>query len=255
MKVVDADWEVRNLGCKTVEMTVEKQDMQKSSEDVCDVICSAAKQHGAQYLIVKADTRYHELSCALQKQGFYLIEVQAYLRLRKTDAEVALRRFAPLCEGAGFHEASGAEVEMVVREVKKGIFTTDRIAIDPHFGVDIANVRYANWILDETRRGVPLHIVTYHDAPIGFFLRKRIDCKRQHSLLGGLFTAKDVQGFGSALDYASAQDFVNQGMQVMKTGVSMNNPKVVQLHLTYGWIITHADNVFVKHMKEMGTRK
>ena len=248
MKIIDADWEIRNLGCKTVEITVEKADCEKSLDSLCVELEGEICTHEAKYVVVKVDTRYSAVSLRLQHEGYDLIEVQATSRLTRDAAEQALKRFAPFVEGAGYRAASPEDVDMVVREVKKGIFTTDRIALDPQFGIEIANLRYANWILDEVARGTVLYLATYEDTPIGFFINRKKERGCVHGLLTGLFTDDSVQGYGSLLDYASYQEVVDHGMRILEGGISMNNPRVVQIHQAYGQIIMHLTNVFIKHL-------
>lgn len=248
MKIIDADWEVRNLGCKTVEVAIEKNDREKTLDALCAELAQAIRAHEARYVVVKVDTRYSDISLRLQHEDYDLIEVQAINRLMREAAEQALKRFAPFVEGVGYRAAAPEDVDMVVREVKKGIFTTDRIALDPQFGIEIANLRYANWILDEVARGTVLYLATYNDAPIGFFINRKKERGRVQGLLTGLFTDEAVQGFGSLLDYASYQEMLDHGMRVLEGGVSMNNPRVVQIHQAYGQITTRLLNVFIKHL-------
>ena len=248
MKVIDADWEMRNLGCKTVEIVVGKEDAKKQSDEICSELAQAIKDHEARYVVVKVDTRYSAISLRLQHEGYDLIEVQATSRQTREAAEAALERFAPFAEGVNYYEAQPEDVAMVIREVRKGIFKTDRIALDPHFGVEIANLRYANWIQDEVARKTPLYIATYQDMPLGFMLNREQQRGRFHGLLLGLFTDEAVQGYGSLLDYASARELVDHGMRILEGGMSMNNPKVVQLHQAYGQIIMRLTNVFIRHL-------
>ena len=247
MKIVDADWELRNLGCKTVEITLEKSDRGKTLDALCEELEQEIRVHEARYVVVKVDTRYSDISLRLQHEGYDLIEVQAINRLTREAAEQAIKRFAPFVEGVGYRAAAPEDVDMVVREVKKGIFTTDRIALDPQFGIEVANLRYANWILDEVARGTVLYLATYNDTPIGFFINRKKERGRVQGLLTGLFTDEAVQGFGSLLDYASYQEMLDHGMRVLEGGVSMNNPRVVQIHQAYGQITARLLNVFIKH--------
>lgn len=247
MKIVDAKWEVRNLGCKTLKLVIEKSDTERKMGGLCAQIEQEIRSHEAKYIVVEADTRYGAISQRLQREGFCLIEVLAFSRLTRDDAVAALKKFAPFNEGAGYHEASADEMDMIVREVKKGMFRSDRVAMDPVFGIEVANRRYANWIRDEVERGAYLYVDTYEDRPIGFHINRKLEHGRVNGLMNGLFTAEEFQGYGSLLEYAGYLEMVDHGMKVEKGGFSMNNPRAVQIHQLYGNLIMRLANVFVKH--------
>ena len=55
MKIVNAEWEIRNLGVKTIEISIEKNDTLLSEKDLIATIEKHIRQYEASYVVVKSD--------------------------------------------------------------------------------------------------------------------------------------------------------------------------------------------------------
>jgi hypothetical protein len=132
--------------------------------------------------------------------------------------------------------------------IAKGIFKTDRIALDTNFGIECSSKRFYNWILDETRKDSTVWHLKFKDQNIGFFGLKRIGQDGVfYPFLGGLYEEYSKSGLGFSI-LTKAADLVkkNNGKKII-TFISSNNLPVLKLHLDLGFQIANIHNVFVRH--------
>lgn len=64
------------------------------------------------------------------------------------------------------------DLDVLLNEIRDGMFRTDRVCLDPHFSPVQAANRYEGWISDELDRGSQTYKLTYKDSSIGFFTFK-----------------------------------------------------------------------------------
>ncbi len=140
------------------------------------------------------------------------------------------------------------DLDHIISEIQKGIFTTDRIALDPYFGVTAANKRYALWLEDEYKKGGKLFISYHRKRPMGFFLDRELSKKKLSGLLGGLFLDKENRNCGAMHIFAGKKSFLDRGFLAEKTSVSANNVSILKLQLAFGGEISSISNVHIKHV-------
>ena len=251
MKCVNATWEVRNLGVRTIEISVEKKDMELSHSEILNAIENFRLEYDAQYVVVKSDTKYSSIGIELQRAGFLLIENQIALRSARKDVIKSVETYKHIFDGdVSCRTANDDDLNMIYSELKKEIFSTDRIALDPYFGKKIANRRYLLWTQDELKRGATVNLFLFHGSPAGFFLYKLDNEKKiLKDTLGGLFNQfKKYSGaLGASLFYAGRVNFLEKDWKFHKTFVSSNNLEALNLHIMLGSKITDIKNVLVKH--------
>lgn len=154
MRIVDATWELRNLGRKTLEVSLDETDFCKVSDDICEAVFQTRKQYKPEYMVVKIPTGTRWLGDEFFRLGYFHAETQIHLKALRADAKIFLQRYADQYRDTYAEEASlPSEQGYICDEIRKGVFTTDRISIDPKFNVEIANNRYANWIGDVIQAG------------------------------------------------------------------------------------------------------
>lgn len=249
MKCVNAVWEERNLGVKTIEISIEKKDAVLADKEICRQIEGFVEEYHAKYVVIKVDTKYPSICQCLQKNNYLLIESQIGLNLYREDAIRKFEEFKDAFPGVDYKRVDEKKLDFLTEEINKGVFTTDRIALDPCFGVKVANRRYALWVQDEFKRGAELSFSCYNDQPIGFFLGKDSGNGIVKGLLGGLFVNDDSRLYGGFYVYSALKSFLDGTGKVDKTMVSSNNIPILQLHLMFGRKITSISNVFVKHIE------
>ena len=248
MKIVEATWEMRNLGKKTIEITIEKDDVSPFIKNqLLKNIEDQIQKYEAEYVVIKSSTRYSQLIFHLQEAGFTLVENQISLKLIREDAIAAYEEYKELFKGVDYKIADKNDIDLIADEIKKGIFVTDRIAIDPYFGVEIANKRYANWFQDVIDNGAVATLSYYQGRIFGFGVSKLIKSDRIQGIIGGIFLGSENKNLGSFSAFSGLKHFVERGWKREDTCVSSNNTDVLQLHLMFNKKITDIKNVFIKH--------
>lgn len=240
-----AEWEIRNLGCRTIEITLEKNDI---GTDIIESIEKYRRKYGSEYVVVKISPKFFKENKILQDNGYFMIENQIGLKLERKEALIIKKTYDEIFKDAKYVKAENIkDIEFVKKEIKKGIFTTDRIALDDRFGVEKANERYSNWLQDEVDKKSLLYIVKSNDASVAFFLSRPINDKLQYGILGGVFLDNKHAGAGAMMTYCSVDEFINSGRKYKETGVSSNNITILKLYLTFGYKIKSINNILVKH--------
>lgn len=248
MKCVNAEWELRNLGVKTIEISIEKKDSSLPTSEILKAVENFRQEYDAKYVVVKSDAKYPSISIDFQRAGFWLMENQISLKGIRRDLLKAFEDYKKIFyDEVSYRAANDDDIQMIYSEIEKGMFTTDRIALDPYFGVSVANRRYILWMQDELKRGAFANIALYDNKPIGFFLDKILGEKKLSGLLGGIFKNQESQNSGAAYMYSSRIYFSESDWKETKTAVSSNNLNILNLHLMFGHKIIGIQNVLVKH--------
>ncbi len=243
MKIINAEWELRNLGKRTVELTFEKADLLLEPKVIYDNIQKAERQFQSEYTVVKVTAGNPQIGIELQRNGFWHIETQIHLKAALADVITSIKKYDDLFEDASAQVISSEDdITCVQNEIRKGIFTTDRIALDPYFGIEIANQRYANWVGDEVSRGSILSYIIINGQKVGFSLRRN-----NQGLLGGVFTQYQKDNYGAEWQIAGWRDLIHQGSETFYTEVSSNNLKILHLHEAFGYRVRSLSDVFVRH--------
>lgn len=251
MKVVDATWEKRNLDCRVLEITLDSEDSKKKMDYLKDEIQSNISSYAASYIVLKFHSSENTLLQLPALCGFSFIENQLTfhgdLKTNLKKAESVLR------QNSLFHvekKTSPEDFDFIANEIKKGLFTTDRIALDSKFGVDIANKRYANWLLDLKKDpSVLLSIVYMKEKPIGYELAKYEGCDVS-AIHGGLLSAYQKMPIG-LMEMASLIVAYEPNFKTHIVNVSSNNISVTKGWQFLGYQITAMNNVFVKHIENL----
>ncbi len=248
MEVIDAVWEIRNLGKKTVEVIFDNKDIEKPPSDVCNIAKKIEEEYSPQYMVVKIPTGNPWIGNELRCRGFDFIEMQIYLRVNKRDVNQSFKKYGHLFKNAAWRTATQPEdMEYIQSEIRKGIFFTDRIALDKNFGVKIANERYARYVEDAIDHGAELFYVLVGEEKIGFFLDKYNgnSCK---GILGGLFLSAQNKNLGSIQYYLEFDKAINYNACSNFFAVtSSNNVTALRAIEFFGGKINMLQEVYIKH--------
>ena len=248
MKVIDAVWEKRNLGVNTLEIEIEDSDFTIHKNDIKKRILNCIDESKYQYYVLKFDTRNNSLYTLMDELGFHFVEAQFDFSIYKKDYlsvdHSKIERFNSL-EVNEYNDEK--YYDFIISKINEGIFATDRIALDPYFGKQVSNMRYANWVRDLIGKdGYSIYIATYDGKEVGFSLNKYID-KTCYGLLGGLFQEYQSSGLGLFLHYVDLNK-VFEKYDVMKTTLSSNNIKVINLWQYFSAKMSRIRYVYVKHI-------
>jgi len=238
MKTIDAVWEKRNLGVETVEFIVDYND----DESVLAEILNAEKQ----YNVVKLPVNKSELMALLQDNGYRFVECMLSIQHDLSEAKIAatkrLRMF-----NLDYSLMDEPDIDDLFQEMKKGMFSTDRIYNDPRFPKEAAAERYKNWINDEREKGAAIYKLLFRCSAVGFFIIKKLDGGISNPFLVGLYDGYQDKGFGLSLAKNILCECLKQGARKVIGSVSSNNPAIIRLDEMLGYEIRDIEYVFVKH--------
>ncbi len=241
MKIVDAVWDTVNLGKKTYEITIDNSDPIESIEK------SLADVDG-EYLVVKIQSDNVPVSMLLQSLGYYFVEEQV---LMEHDLKIVARSslMQRLYDSMTYSIMTDPEVEMLISEVQNGLFSTDRISLDPKFGQEYSVRRYVNWIRQLRQNGAFLYSLKYKGDYEGFVILKESKKDNEYeSVLGGAYQKYRCSGLGLV---QKEQEIVRErGGKRLYTTVSTNNVGQLKALVFNGYSLAKVTRVFVKHISK-----
>lgn len=240
MKVIDAFWEKRNLGVDTVEFETEKG-------DTLEIIRNTILANEKQYNVVKTRNGDFEIKQLMSELGYTYMESMFKLvhQMKMPAVPDAVKRIMDRITYMPMTEES--EIEMLFSELDKGIFKTDRIALDPFFSPEIANLRYKNWLKDELARGNALTKGVYDGEIFAFGAYKMLENNVMFSYLGGTFAEYLNYGLAIPATYSSTQYELSLKPKKLITYVSTNNQNALVCNIFAGYIIKGVSDVYIKH--------
>lgn len=237
MRLVDAFWEMRNLGVSCVEVEVTGED---DDAEVLDAISDLS----AQYLVVRVPPGRVGLVAGLEGRGFNFIEtafrVQHDLQLPKL-SNVCARLVKGVTYGPVPHG-----LDDVARQIHGGMFESDRVFLDSHFTPEQAAIRYVNWMHDEVSRGGTVYELRRGDQGIGFFLFRSAG-NVGYSALSGVYRDVLIPGLGVAVLYLTLAEGAKRNLRLLDSNISSNNLAVVRTHGLLGFQIVGIHYVLVRH--------
>ncbi|MDR1977440.1 MAG: hypothetical protein LBQ42_01775 [Synergistaceae bacterium] len=244
MKVVAAAWERRNLGLDVTEISLDRLDVEKEPETL-----KVLKEYmiPRRYVVVKVPTGAVAFLAQLQALGFIFLECQYSISVKLKDYVVP-PRFSSLAESVSLEPLSDEKSEWLnlCRLIGDAMFTTDRIALDPLFGVDVANKRYKNWLMDMWENpSIFVTQIKYKKQNIGFFAETLdFETRTSHCLLSGLFKVCQRKGWGGSIIHGPLRLNMERKIEKFSTSISSNNLAVWRWYILFGFCIDNANYVF-----------
>lgn len=243
MIIQEAFWEKRNLGVTSCNFIIEDKD---SVEILTDEILDNKEY---KYQTVKLPVNKMEIHDRLYRSGFKFAEGKFELTYDLKHLTIPLEFEQLMLNTECVIAEDTQDQEFVFNEIRKGIFDTDKIALDPNFGTEIAANRYVNWSKDVLENGNGILIIVKVDGrPIGFVLQEIINNKVVYSMLGGLFDKHQNDGYGFFVVASGLLQTKSMGFKRVNTEVSTNNVNVLKLHLALGAKIKSMYYVLTKHI-------
>ena len=230
MKIVDAVWEQRNLGVTCYEITFDTRD------SLDDIKARWDELTDRQYLVFKVPPKRAEIVAFIQSRGFRFIEVSMNMYCDLRDWTLK-DEFKPICEQCTYAPMNDDDIQTMFTEIKRGIFKTDRVYLDPYFTHEQAAQRYVNWAQDMIRRGVIPHKVMYQGETVGFFCGD----------LSGVYSSFENSGFGFLIQCAGIKKASDDGKKFSTAKYSSNNPSVLNVIIALGYRIKTMEYVFIRH--------
>ena len=244
MKIIDANWEQRNIGAKTFEIELTNNDNMEAFKLSENQLLSS----GAEYLVVKSPVNMPEFIFGLPKLGYTQVETAFSINLHK-DKYTVPPFIARLDRGVDVKEVvADADVEHLLSNIRDNLFDTDRISIDPYFTKEQSANRYFCWTRDMITSGCKLFNVCIKDKDIGFFINKEVDEKTVYPVLAGMYPEYKGKGMGALLIKKCIDTGFEEGYDKIDSVIVSNNFDILKIDLSFGFTITNLFNVYIKHI-------
>lgn len=242
MKIVDAYWDTRSLGCKCGEIDF---DGNESTDEIVEALNSASV---FDYLVIKIPVNHLEIQEIVQNKDFHFCESSFEITMKLSEAR-STRMIDRISKDIHLERANSTTKLKIYEEILKGTFETDRISLDPAFGKKIAAKRYINWIEDELKKSGSLYHIFYKDEEVGFFSYKEtIPGIEAWAFLAGIYEEFKTSGLGVSFLLDSTRKYaLSRNCKRIRTFVSSNNLPILRAHIAYGFNIKSIKNVFTKH--------
>ncbi len=243
MKVVDCTWELANLGKHVCEITV-------CAEDKFNKESLLSHTNGFEYAVVKVPMNHIGFNFGLSNMGFTIIETQINISKKYRDFDFndrLVKHLSPFVNEEVI--LSDNDLEEILVKITPGMFSTDRIYLDPHFEIGMSSHRYKNWIKTEYERNTStIKKIFYEDKLVGFVM-ERLNNGVLTGLLGGIFEGEQTEGLGfltACASYVIAQKR-KMPFKLGRTTISSNNIPMLQIYNYLKFRIDSMSYVFVKH--------
>ena len=241
MKIIDEYWEKRNLGVETVKVEIDTEDLVEQCREKLWNIKES-------YQVVQVPAGMISMQHMLEEENFLYME--AIIRLRhdlKTDNMNSVQR--RLLESITYAKMDAQDIKQLFNEIENGIFTTDRVYLDPVFSKEQVVRRYNNWIQDEIDRGANAYKYIYKNEAVGFCLIHE-EGKNGYAILGGMYTKYLDSGIGTVNVHIPLKIEKDRKMRYFYAGVSTNNMPSLRNAIEAGFKIISIENIFVKHLDD-----
>lgn len=242
MKIIDCPWELANLDCRVAEISVD------ADEKIDETVLMEVEQN-CDYVVVKVESGLMHNQLILCNHGYALAETQLSMRKAKKDwnwvQDPFASRMMPLLSSERIVDEMA--LDELLTKITPGMFSTDRIYLDPAFGPEYGLRRYRNWIRTEWEKGGILHKHLYDGNYVGFSLCK-LDGKEFKCFLVGVFEEyqKKKLGFVVPLVPEIISTFDYKWYTVK---ISTNNIPVYKMYQWQNYEINKFEYVFIKHIE------
>ena len=240
LKVVNAFWEKRNLGVDCNEIEIQPG-------DEADFLKRELPLNETAYTVVKVPSNKFDVMFLLQDLGYTYIE--SSINLVHDLKEIRLNPLQQrIMNSISYSTMSNKDIDQLFGEIRKGIFTTDRIYIDPYFSHEQAANRYVNWICDELERGCKIFKLTYKNDSVGFFTFKDMGGGVCYPFLAGMYENYLKSGLGLCTIEKPLKQAINMNYKKYSTFISSNNVSTLSAHVALNFSFKKIYHVYIKHI-------
>lgn len=229
MKLKRATWDEAIFGCEVYEAELRDP---KDVEPFLSEMDSSRYHHA--YIIAKTLTGAPWMVHDLEERGFRFLETQITYKGLYTNPYLA-DKIETLKQVDGRSLSGKEELELLLEEIEKGIFTTDRVSLDPFLGSEKANRRFVNWVRQESDQS-ELHWVSIDNRRIGFSLYQ-IRNQTSLSILAGKFSGYNEMLGAFVLGYPIVKGMESHCKKFV-CSVSTNNLPAIRFYQKLGFQIT-----------------
>lgn len=244
MKVIEAFWDKTTLNLPCYELEISADDSSNAIHNEINII---ENQHERIYIVAKVPVKCILACNVLCERQFRFTESQIMYSISKSRFDLIKGSCFTGYEGVALQLVNcTAHLEKIIEQIKQNIFNTDRIALDDRFGVDLANIRYANWVRSAfLLSDIDLHEVRVDNTAIGFCMTKRAQ-STVVGLLAGVYNHYKDSGYFYDILYNIISHYMARGYRAFKADVSANNMGVLKIYQSIGLMLTDIKYVFTK---------
>ena len=245
MKTIHAVWELENIGADAWEIWLDAADTTEMLAQEEERIIA----QGAEYIVVKTPPNCKQLIFGIPQMGYTFVEQVFHVAVRRDEYNMP-ETIARFDRGLTVVEYTQKEdLERICGIICKGIFVSDRISLDPAFGVLKGGNRYANWLRGLVAGGGHLYEVLKGEKPIGFFVICRKDENTVDPVLMGMYDEQNDRGMGALLHKKTLDTCFTFECKRLTSTIVSNNTKVLSVYVNAGASITDTLYTYVKHVK------
>lgn len=242
MKIIEAHWEKRNLGLLSKEIVVELGDT------VAEVDKALTEVRG-EYIVVSLPSCRKDLYDLMTDYSYSFVESTIHLEMDIRAYHLGEHQ-KEIASHLTYTLNSVNARERVEQEIRKGMYTTDRISIDNRFSPKDTINHYLGFLNDELARGATIMEFQYNGLPVGYSCLKKISDIKWHQSLVGMYEICRGKGLGFSFSYLQAKELAQKHVSVLSTVVSSNNVASLHVHTKNGFVPTNIRYLFVKHFRE-----
>ena len=122
MKIIDCFWEIKNIGKKTIEISIEDNDL-FNRDAIEQLVCDY------EYVVIKVPMTMPLFNIGLTEMGYICIENQFNVGIEYDNFDFS--KIAILDKNTSFEIVSNSDgLQSIVSQIQPGMFSTDRISID-----------------------------------------------------------------------------------------------------------------------------
>ncbi len=237
MEIIDAYWEERNLGFKTYEIRLSKNDLDNVSEIIKNF--SEDKFRNA-YLVLKMPVSNIAALHCLEDNGFRFMETQFEMHKDIKDyiTPDIINKFGYIVETIEITKDRKAW-QNVLNLMTDNMYSTDRIYLDNKLPKNTSKKRYSNWIIDLIDNpNAHMYGYTYKTNLIGFGVSIHDENKKiVNDILKGVFEEYQNSCYGYFIFDSSIKKFKELGFNKIVTHISSNNFPIINLYQTFNYLI------------------
>jgi hypothetical protein len=244
MDIIDCTWEIDNIGERTCEVLV-------SANDEFNLAEIEKLENCFSYQVIKVAAGNVPYLLKLQNSHFSLIETQIDWVTKMVDFNYhhpLVSRFLP---SLSFEDiTSDVELENLLSHIDNNMFSTDRIALDPLYGLAVGRKRYCNWIRTEfEKKSSFISYISFENTKVGFIMLK-VNGKKAYGSLAGIFKEYQDCGFGVLTSASMPLYILDRKLPVnlYETSTSSNNTVNTKIYSTLGFQLNSMKYVLIKHL-------
>ena len=240
MRKIHATWEKRNLNLECYEFYIQDDDtISEIKEKIVDF--------STDYKVVKVPLSRIDISFYLQDMHFKFIELISTCSFNTSSTPILTSLQKRIIDNLSYDLMSEENLTELYDEISKNMFISDRVSLDPHFTLEIANKRYIGWIKDEIKKGGNIYKVMFKGQICGFFTLRYAGNQIYNAALGGIYEKFQNAGFGLSLHYFEIMEAKKLKAKKVKTHFSSNNRPGAAIHFALGYTLGDQYYVYIKH--------